>query len=239
MNLLEDGEVSRQIGRPPKKPNYSREKEMEKLLSHAMELFSVPFDDRVERPSDAPSIIDVASKLNTSRLRMRKLLITANYYSTQKSRRIHALREEGKSIQEIIAITGLERTTVQSYLPYERSIYKLEDLSVNAEGSRRYQQRRRSLEKLKTHLHDPSFMTLLWETILAFEHYHFLLEDGRKIQYSVFGDSIRFDDITFSREEIKQAFRLFCAPSSDCPKELSAVFRRFGVDQSAVDQSTV
>ncbi len=56
-------------GRPKKKPDYDREKEIEAFQSRAVELFGEPYDDRIERSEDAPSIRDVANAMNTTPLR--------------------------------------------------------------------------------------------------------------------------------------------------------------------------
>ena len=55
-------------GRPKKKPDYDREKEIEAFQAKAVELFGEPYDDRIERSEDAPSIRDVANAMNTTPL---------------------------------------------------------------------------------------------------------------------------------------------------------------------------
>ena len=105
-------------GRPRKKPGYDKEKNINELLSQAVNLFGVPFDDRDERPSDAPTISAVADEMKTSRMRVRKLLITADFYSSEMSRRVQELQRKGYSISKISEQTGLGRAAVHSYLPY-------------------------------------------------------------------------------------------------------------------------
>ena len=104
-------------GRPKKKPNYDRDKEIEAFQAKAVELFGEPYDDRIERPEDAPSIRDVANAMNTTPLRVRKMLVTAGVYSTKLSRKVQSLYEEGYSIQQIMDETGLKRASVHAYLP--------------------------------------------------------------------------------------------------------------------------
>ena len=62
-------------GRPKKKPEYDREQEISDLVRQVVELYAIPYDDRDERPPDAPSINWIAQTLNISRLKVRKLLI--------------------------------------------------------------------------------------------------------------------------------------------------------------------
>ena len=78
-------------GRPKKKPDYDVEQNINSLLETAVSLFEVPYDDRVERPEESPTITHVAEEMDTSRMRVRKFLITAGYYSTDTSRKIQEL----------------------------------------------------------------------------------------------------------------------------------------------------
>lgn len=71
-------------------------------LKKTVDLFGEPFDDRKERSEDAPSIRDVAQAMNTTPLKIRKILITTGNYSTELSRRVQSLREQGSSIQQIM-----------------------------------------------------------------------------------------------------------------------------------------
>lgn len=73
-------------GRPKKDPELVleekeqaleiRDQKIRELLDRAVELFEIPYDDRDERPPDAPTISYVAEEMKTTRLRVRKLLIT-------------------------------------------------------------------------------------------------------------------------------------------------------------------
>ena len=139
-------------GRPKKKPDYDLEQNINSLLATAVSLFEVPYDDRVERPEDAPTITHVAEKMNTSRMRARKLLITAGYYSTETSRKIQELYEQGSSIQEIGERLNLGRSAVHNVLPYKKGVYKLPDPTLNAEQCQQFQRRKKACENLRAHL---------------------------------------------------------------------------------------
>ena len=69
--------VKAKRGRPKKKPDYDRDKEIEAFQARAVELFGEPYDDRIGRSEDAPSIRDVAKAMDTTPLRVRKMLVTA------------------------------------------------------------------------------------------------------------------------------------------------------------------
>ena len=63
-------------GRPKKKPDYDRDKEIEAFQQKVIDLFGEPYDDRVERSETAPSIREIAEKLDTTPLRVRKMLVS-------------------------------------------------------------------------------------------------------------------------------------------------------------------
>ena len=71
----EDGEKAKR-GRPKKKPDYDRDKEIEAFQQKVIDLFGEPYDDRVERSETAPSIREIAEKLDTTPLRVRKMLVS-------------------------------------------------------------------------------------------------------------------------------------------------------------------
>ena len=54
-----EGTEKAKRGRPKKKPDYDREKEIEAFQARAVELFVEPYDDRIEPSEDAPSVREV------------------------------------------------------------------------------------------------------------------------------------------------------------------------------------
>lgn len=82
----------------PKKKKSDPSLSMQQLLNKAVDLFQEPYDDRDERESSLPSLRTVAGQLNTTILRTRKLLITAEYYSTETSRLVQSLTNSGNGI---------------------------------------------------------------------------------------------------------------------------------------------
>lgn len=120
-------------GRPRKKPDYDRAEQINILLEKAVDLFGEPYDDRKERPEDAPSLHDVANAMETTPLKIRKILITTGHYSTELSRKVQRLYEEGYSIQQIMEETGLKKSSVHGYLPYIKGNYNLPEATLDAE----------------------------------------------------------------------------------------------------------
>lgn len=160
-------------GRPEKRPGYNREEEIQKLITTAVNLAVEPFDDREERDDSLPTVTGIARMMDTTFLRVRKLLITADFFSSSMSRRVQRLNAQGMSIREIMEETGLGRAAADSYLPHRRGAYYLETPTIHSECSKRYRMRRAAVEELENHrrLTDDTFY--LWKAICAFENYSF------------------------------------------------------------------
>ena len=207
-------------------------------MQQAATLFSVPFDDRDERPPDAPTIKSVAEAMNLSRLKVRKLLITADYYTSAASREVQQLFNAGNTVDQISVKLGLKRQTVNSLLPYRRGAYNLNDPPQFAENCRTFRKRKQACEQLAEHLDETECCRFLWDAIRAFEQYPFRLEDDRRRKYSLDCDKICFGDKTFCKEEIEKAYRRIrqiqradgCVKKADCQccDELYAIFLRIG-----------
>ena len=195
-------------GRPKKKPNYDREKEIEAFQAMAVELFGEPYDDRIERSEDAPSIRDVANAMNTTPLRVRKMLVTAGVYSTKLSRKVQSLYEDGCSIQQIMDETGLKRASVHAYLPYVKGNYNLPDSTLNAERKRVFRKRIRVCERLGQEIDSPDAEKYLWDAIVAYADYPFLTEKGLSVKYTVKGGEIFFNrkEKSVTRASVMKAF---------------------------------
>ena len=89
------------------------------------------------------SIRAVAKDLNLSPMKVRKILITAKNYSTDLSKEIYYLYKDGRTPAEIAEIMNMTVANVNSYLPYERIIYNMEERSVEADRQARYRERKK------------------------------------------------------------------------------------------------
>lgn len=177
------------MARPKKKKSDSKIS-MEQLLNRAMTLFQEPYDDRDVREVDLPSLRTVAEELNTTILRTRKLLITAEYYSTETSRTVQTLVAEGRSVEEIMAAAGLKRASINSYLPYKNLAFNLDQTTVNADRHRVFRRRVKAVKELQSHMDSPDVEVWLWKAIIAFEGYPFRTSgrgsrEGTKFKYEV------------------------------------------------------
>ena len=118
------------MARPKKRPHYDPDKIMKNLLDAVSESYD-----------ETGELKQTAAELDMSPLKIRKLLITSGAYSNEISKVVNDLRAAGKSIAEIQELTGLKKSSVNGYLPYTKSIYKSEELSMNAERINIYRSR--------------------------------------------------------------------------------------------------
>ena len=200
--------VKAKRGRPKKKPDYDREKEIEALQQKVINLFGEPYDDRVERSEAAPSIRDIAKALNITPIKVRKMLITAGYYSTKLSRKVQELYAQGCEIQEIMDKTGLKRTSVHSYLPYTKGNYNLPERPLNAEQKRIFRKRIAVSERLRREINSTDAEECLWDAIVAYASYPFVTEKGLPLKYTVEGGEIFFNrkEKSVTRATVMKAF---------------------------------
>lgn len=203
----------RKRGRPRKNPRYDKNEVISNLLEKVVDLFGEPFDDRVERTYEAPTIHEVAMALHTSPLRIRKLLITAEYYSTEMSRRVRALHEEGYNTKQIMDKTGLKAASVNSYLPYTKGAYNLPELSLNSERRRVYVKRKHVCERLADNLGTLYQKRYLWEAVEAFSLYPFRTKDGISFNYCTSKNElvVQKPQVVIFRDEEERTFEEYRA----------------------------
>ena len=102
---------------------------MEELITRAVEAAQAPFTP--DRKPELPSLRSVAEQLGTTVIRTRKLLITANYFTSPSATTVQKLKSEGKTIEEIGAALRLKPAAVYGYLPYENLAYNLPQTTSN------------------------------------------------------------------------------------------------------------
>lgn len=162
-----------------KKQEINSEQQMQYLLSNLAEIYG----------SDGSiSLRSLAIEFDMTLLKVRKLLITANAYSSEISDEVNGLHKSGKSIEEIMEETGLSRASVHSYLPYNKGIYNMKELSRDAARCRAYRERKAIVEALEEAMVDSSSemaLDMLWAAVIAFENYTFSTIKGLTFRYTV------------------------------------------------------
>lgn len=146
---------------------------MEELIERAKTLAIAPFTP--DRSSDLPSLRSVATELGTTVIRVRKLLITADYFASPTASAVQKMVAEGKTVDEICTALHLKSSAVYGYLPYEVRPYNLPETTANADRHKRY----RATRKLQGYIResngvfDSHTSFLLWRCVVIFQNYPF------------------------------------------------------------------
>jgi len=162
--------TKRSKGRPLNKPNYDPEEVLNRIINTVCEAYD-----------ETKEIKATSAELDLAPLKVKKLLITAGKIKYQQTEDILKLQAAGRSIDEIVKVTGLSRASINSYLPYRKIPYKEEDISSNAEWCDLYRKRKAAVQKLQ----EQSDETSLWEAILLFRNYEFRTATGLKFKYEI------------------------------------------------------
>lgn len=85
------------------------------------------------------------------------------------------------SIDQMIEITGLKKSSISVYLPYSKVIYKPEMISVNAARIKAYRERKEIVDKLQKEVNN----NLFWNAIIAFQNYSFHTYSGLPFSYTI------------------------------------------------------
>lgn len=157
------------IGRPPRK-DYDADSILRNQIAIVREVYDA-----------CQEIKATAAELNLAELKVRKLLITGNIISYEQTDTIKSLQREGKTINQIMEITGLSRASINGYLPYTKVPYKESEISSNAEWCNAYRNRKGAVEALQENMSEEH----LWKCIIAFQGYPFRTVTGLKYSYTL------------------------------------------------------
>lgn len=100
-------------------------------------------DQVVELYDSGVSMRNIGTQLSLSQMKVRKILITAGAYTSERCDEINDYYQNGYSVEEIAEIFHMTKSSVYSYLAYETVIYNLEEKSVNADRQARYRERKK------------------------------------------------------------------------------------------------
>lgn len=81
------------------------------------------FEQVVSAYNRLGSIKDVAAELETSTVKVRRILITLGLWSSSTSMKIGGLYEKGMSVKEIAEKLYMSEKDVQAYIPYSKGAY--------------------------------------------------------------------------------------------------------------------
>ena len=157
------------LGRPPKK-EYDPEALMQELIDTVAEIYQ-----------KKQEIKATALELSLPPNKVKKLLITGKVLTYPETKQIQELLKLGKTITEIQETMGLSYSALHTYLPYTKVVYKMSEISQNAERVRNYKLRKSAVEILTavpTEEH-------LWDCIVVFQHYPFRTVTGLPFSYTL------------------------------------------------------
>ena len=129
------------MGRYKNNPYYDAVELSRKVIDSLVYYYNNPAKGESVPSSGKMQITKLAKKFNMSVLKARKLLVTAGALKDKKTIMIHKLKSEGKSAADIVEITGYSMATVNSYLPYSKIIYKMDETSPNAIRMKRHREK--------------------------------------------------------------------------------------------------
>ena len=190
--------------RPKKYPD--AEKTINAFFASVSDAYNHPAASECEHPTPATSTEHsreeggahktqalLAEEFGISRLKVRKILITTGDLHYPETTRIHRLLKSGKSKKDACAELEIAISTLNSFLPYEKGVYNLTDVSIYAESSRVYRERKEAVANLAYAIQYGTFEEQsyqLWKTITLFQGYPFTTSgrgsrEGTKFKYQV------------------------------------------------------
>ena len=165
-------------GRKKLKPEYNAGKNLKEQMEAAVLLYK-----------DGMTLQSIADALSLNPIKVRKLLITAGVYESDTAKLVRQTFNSFREIQDYsTAVTftmsalQLSRSSVTSYLPYEKGVYfpekaEADNISAGAERQRHY----RAVDALRK---DPGEVNL-WKCVVAFRGYKFKTLSGLPFTYKL------------------------------------------------------
>lgn len=182
------------MARPRKKPEYNSEEVSQQVIEAITDAYVNPTEGTADE--DGKMYVNLlADEFGMSRIKLRKILITSGAYETPTSRQVNELYKSGKTVKEIQMITGLSAASVSGYLPYQKTIYNLEESTLLAERLRKYRSRKAAVIQLTFALNGGDLTQIketLLNTLAVFEGYPFRTVKGLRYYYTMKGNEIFF-----------------------------------------------
>lgn len=111
----------------------------------------------------------LAEEFGISRLKVRKILITTGDVTYSETKRIQQLLATGKTKKEVCSQLNIAIATLNSFLPYDKGVYNLTDVSNYAENCKVYRARKGAVQMLQSDLTSVQ----LWCCVCLFAGYPF------------------------------------------------------------------
>ena len=182
------------MARPKKKPEYNSAEIAKQIVEAVTDAYLNPTEDTADEQGHTYLNL-LAEEFSMTPIKVRKLLITSGAYETPISIAVNKLYRDGKTVKDIQKIMGLSSASVNGYLPYNKTVYKMEEATLTAERLRKYRQRKAAVDKLCADMELANIDNLsdtLWSTLILFEGYPFVTAKGLRYYYSIKGNEIFF-----------------------------------------------
>ena len=196
------------MGRQKKYPD--SEKTINAFYASVSDAYNHPGIDEKSRAGQKTQAL-LAEEFGISRLKVRKILITTGDVVYTETKRIQELLAGGLKKQDVCEYLNMAISTLNSFLPYEKGVYNLTDVSIYAESSRKYRERKAAVHALQS---APSSYTL-WHCICLFAGYPFVTSEfgdqvGIKFKYDIcaVGDTGRRHDVAAGTEKAESGEEL-------------------------------
>ncbi len=152
---------------------------------------------------DGYTLLEIGEEMMLDQQKVRKLLITAGVYESETADKVLALKKEGRTIAEIMQSLGLSRSSVSSYLPYTKGLYKSEQASPNSERIALCRRRKSVQKALAADRNRENLMRALD----VFQGYPFRLADGTVFRYRLKDDILVIDgmELQIRAEDVENA----------------------------------
>ena len=149
------------------KKNYDPEVVMNTLLQTVEEVYK-----------EKGKIRPTAAELDLAEHKVKKLLITSGALVYPQTEEIEGMMRAGKSIEDVMELTGLSRASINFYLPYSKVPYKESEISANADRCELYRKRKEAVDGIVD-------CDSLWNAILLFQSYPFKTATGLPFHYTI------------------------------------------------------
>lgn len=173
-----------------RKPKYPEaEKTIQNFFLAVSDSFQHPAANEVGENGKKKQEI-VADEFSISRMKVRKILVTTGDLCFAETEMIRSLIQRGLKVPEISEQLNMSRSTINSYIPYGKGVYKLAEVSAAAERTALYRVRKERVKQLTEALESDDWKDALWNCVIAFEKYPFFTSGrgsrlGVKFSYAV------------------------------------------------------
>lgn len=168
------------MGRKPKYEN--PQSIIDAFFAAVSDSYRHPGKDEVGDVSGRKKQELLAEEFGISRIKVRKILITTGEVVYPQTAEVQKLIAGGMKMGEVCEKMKMASSTINSFLPYSKGVYKLSEVSAAAERTALYRARKAALTELREKMDERA----LWKCICRFSGYPFLTA-GRKTKDGVKG----------------------------------------------------